>query len=88
MSGLPPIREAKDDPLLQKSYLEFLRSLFKNSGTTSRIFAAAYMTGILPIKKDGSQSAIPDFTEYTMVKPRMLGEYVGFTESEVRELSR
>lgn len=44
-------------------YLEFLRSLFKNSGTTSRIFAAVYMTGILPIKKDGSQSAISDFEE-------------------------
>lgn len=67
-------------------YLEFLRSLFKNSGTTSRIFAAVYMTGILPIKKDGSQSAISDFEEYSMVKPRAFGEYVGFTEAEVRAL--
>ena len=53
-----PIREA---PETQKEYLEFLRSLFKNSGVTSKVFAAAYMTGILPIKKDGSQSAISDF---------------------------
>lgn len=78
-----PIRE---NPDIQKEYLEFLRSLFKNSGTTSRIFAAAYMTGILPIKKDGSQSAISDFEEYTMIKPRKFGEYVGFTEAEVRAL--
>ena len=56
-----PIRE---NPDIQVEYLEFLRSLFKNSGTSSRIFAAAYMTGILPIKKDGSQSAISDFEEY------------------------
>ena len=78
-----PIREK---PAIQKEYLEFLRSLFKNSGTTSKIFASAYMTGILPIKKDGSQSAISDFKEYTMIKPRSFGEYVGFTENEVKRL--
>ncbi|RAZ92348.1 AAA family ATPase, partial [Klebsiella oxytoca] len=53
---------------------------------TSKIFAAVYMTGILPVKKDGSQSAISDFLEYTMVKPRQFGPYVGFTEGEVRGL--
>ncbi len=45
-----PIRE---NPEVQREYLEFLRSLFKSSGTTAKIFAAAYMTGILPIKKMG-----------------------------------
>ena len=45
-----PIRET---PEIGEDYLKFLRMLFKSSGTTSRIFAAAYMTGILPIKKDG-----------------------------------
>ena len=49
-----PIREAGNRPDSQREYLEFLRSLFKNSGTTDKIFAGAYMTGILPIKKDGS----------------------------------
>lgn len=78
-----PIREA---PETQKEYLEFLRSLFKNSGVTSRVFAAAYMTGILPIKKDGSQSAISDFREYTMVSPGRFAEFVGFTEEEVQKL--
>ena len=78
-----PIRET---PSAQKEYLEFLRTLFKSSQTTSRIFAAAYMTGILPIKKDGSQSAISDFKEYTMIKPRKFGEFAGFTEEEVRTL--
>ncbi len=53
-----PIRESRGRSEVQREYLEFLRSLFKNSGATARIFAAAYMTGILPVKKDGSQSAI------------------------------
>lgn len=78
-----PIRET---PQITENYLKFLRMLFKGSGTTSKIFAAAYMTGILPIKKDGSQSAISDFEEYTMLKPRQYGRYVGFTEAEVLTL--
>ncbi len=81
-----PIREAKDRPAVQEEYLKFLRALFKNSGVTNRVFAAAYMTGILPIKKDGSQSAISDFEEYSVIKPRMYGECVGFTENEVQIL--
>ncbi|MCI9151301.1 MAG: AAA family ATPase, partial [Lachnospiraceae bacterium] len=78
-----PIRET---PGIQKEYLRFLRTLFKGSGTTDRIFAAAYMTGILPIKKDGSQSAISDFQEFPVIKPRYFGPYVGFTEDEVKRL--
>ena len=41
------------------------------------------MTGILPIKKYGTQSAMTDFREYTMISPKRLAEYVGFTEEEV-----
>ena len=80
-----PIREK---PQIQREYLEFLRTLFKSSAVTSKIFAAAYMTGILPIKKDGSQSAISDFNEYTMTGPDHFAEYVGFTEEEVREICK
>ena len=78
-----PIRE---NPVMQTEYLEFLRSLFKNSGTTSKIFAAAYMTGILPIKKDGSQSAISDFREYSVLMPGEFAGFVGFTEEEVKRI--
>lgn len=80
-----PIRET---PEIEMEYLKFLRMLFKSSSTTPKIFAAAYITGILPIKKDGSQSAISDFNEYTMIKPRGFGEYVGFTEEEVKTLCK
>ncbi len=81
-----PIREAGCGPQAQQNYLEFLRTLFKNSGATSQIIAAAYMTGILPIKKDGSQSAISDFIEYPILDPDGFAEFTGFTEGEVRLL--
>lgn len=79
-------REDEYDQNLQKEYILLLRSLFKNSGVTDKIVAAAYITGILPIKKYGTQSAISDFEEFTMVKPRRFAPYVGFTEDEVRKI--
>lgn len=81
-----PIREGKDDSEIGRMYLEFLRSLFKNSGATDKIFAAVYITGILPIKKDGSQSAISVFREFTIVNQKEFAEYAGFTEQEVKGL--
>jgi hypothetical protein len=48
--------------------------------------ALAYMTGILPIKKYGEHSALNMFTEYSMITPRQLASYTGFTEEEVQEL--
>lgn len=76
----------RETPASQKEYLEFLRTLFKGSGTTDKIFAAVYMTGILPIKKDGTESAISDFWEYSMLDPGCFQTYVGFTEAEVKHL--
>ncbi len=78
-------REAMDDTELQKEYLQLLRGLFKSS-LTDKMIEAAYMTGILPIKKYGTQSALTDFREYTMLQPKKLAEYVGFTEQEVKAL--
>ena len=80
------IREAKGDTAVQKKYLNFLRGWFKNSSFTPKVVAAAYMTGILPIKKDGSQSAISDFIEYPILDPEGFGEFTGFTEGEVKRL--
>lgn len=78
-------REAKDDVKLQKEYIAFLRGLFK-SVWTDMIFDAVYITGILPIKKYGTQSAMTDFKEYTMTQPEPLETYIGFTEEEIRDL--
>jgi hypothetical protein len=80
-------REVQSDIDLQKEYLQLLRGLFKSS-LTDKMIEAAYMTGILPIKKYGTQSALTDFREYTMLRPKKLAEYVGFTEAEVKKLCR
>lgn len=78
-------REAKNNLDVQKAYIQMLRSLFKNN-QTSQIISGAYITGILPIKKYGTQSALTDFCEFTMLEPGPLAEFVGFTETEVRNL--
>ncbi|MBR4182347.1 MAG: AAA family ATPase [Lachnospiraceae bacterium] len=80
------IREAADDPDTQEAYLNLLRGWFKNNNFTPEAVAAAYMTGILPIKKQKGQSAVSDFEEYTVIKPGIYGKYVGFTEEEVKKL--
>jgi len=74
-------RMAKDQKEKQKEYLDFFRGLFKGAEYVD----LAYMTGILPIKKYGEHSAINIFDEYSMISPKNLGEYFGFTEEEVRE---
>ncbi len=74
-------RMAKNRYDIQKEYLDFLRGLFKGA----EYVELAYMTGILPIKKYGEHSAINIFSEYSMVDPKNLGSYFGFTSEEVRE---
>lgn len=78
-------RDDKNDYKVEKRYIDLLRGLFK--GNRSKNFIAlAYMTGILPIKKYNSESALNNFREYTMLSPKRLKEYIGFNEDEVREL--
>ena len=78
-------REAADKPSLMDKYVNFLRRMFKG-GNTAKVFACVYMTGILPIKRYGTQSALNDFQEFSMTKPRQLAGLFGFTEAEVRHL--
>ncbi len=77
-------RVARNDKGAQKNFLEFLRDLFKDRTYVK----LAYMTGILPIKKYGSHSALSDFREFSMIDSGPLAEYTGFTEQEVQELCR
>ena len=66
----------------QSEFLEFLRNLLKD-----RPYAAlVYMTGVLPIKKYSTGSALNMFREYTMLKDSFFEEYFGFTEKEVADL--
>ena len=78
-----PIREF---PEYQDGYLNLLRALFKSSSFTNQVVAAAYMTGILPIRKTVTGSALSDFREYTMIAPGKFAGYFGFTEGEVEKL--
>ncbi|WP_394884364.1 AAA family ATPase [Clostridium butyricum] len=66
----------------QNDYLEFLRDILKDQPYVS----LAYMTGVLPIKKYSSGSALNMFDEFTFLKDRKYGEYFGFTEKEVIKL--
>lgn len=75
-------REYKQDKEAQEKYLDFLRDLLKDKG----YIHLAYMTGILPVKKYGTHSALNMFDEFSMLNPGPLGEYVGFTEGEVQAL--
>ena len=78
------IRNSEDKELVHK-YLQFLHSLFK-SEESKAFLALAYITGILPIKKIKDESALNNFTEYTMLDSYPITEYYGFTEDEVRGL--
>lgn len=67
-------------------YVDWLRRLFKSEPAT-QVFAGVYMTGILPIKKYKTQSALNNFQEYSMVKPGAMARYFGFTKDEVEALA-
>ena len=77
-------RKYPDNVEEQKKYLDFLRFFIKGKSYV----ALAYMTGILPIKKYGSHSALNMFTEYSMTDPGDMAEYFGFTEQEVSDLCK
>ena len=63
-------------------FLEFMRNLLKDKPYV----ALVYMTGVLPIKKYSTGSALNMFKEYTMLKDPFFDKYFGFTESEVEML--
>lgn len=66
----------------QDKFLAFLMKLLKDKPYVS----LAYMTGILPIKKYSSGSALNMFDEFTILNDMIYGEYFGFTEDEVISL--
>lgn len=70
---------------VQEEYINFLRGLFKVSEPMKYI-GLAYITGILPIKKLKTQSALNNFDEYTMLDAGEIAKYIGFTQDEVKKL--
>lgn len=78
-------REFSDMPAVMDEYVKLLRRLFKG-GKSKDVFAGVYMTGILPIKKYNTQSALNNFREYSVIKPGALSRFFGFTPEEVEQL--
>ena len=79
------LREWPEESNASEQYINLLRGLFKSTNSKST-FAGVYMTGILPIKKYNTQSALNNFHEYSMVQPGPMADCFGFTAEEVREL--
>lgn len=79
------IRDEAQNHKVQEEYIDFLRGMFKGS-EPSKYIALAYLTGILPIKKLKTQSALNNFEEFTMLDAGRMAPYVGFTEAEVHDL--
>ena len=80
------IRDKDVNKRVQEEYINFLRGMFKGTEPT-RYIQLAYLTGILPVKKETTQSALNNFDEFTMLSAGNLAPYIGFTEDEVRNLS-
>ena len=79
-------REFKQGTSAMDRYVNWLRRMFKEVNA-SRVFAGVYMTGILPIKKYKTESALNNFIEYSMVEPGDMAQFFGFTKDEVRTLA-
>ena len=73
-------------PTVLDEYVMLLRRLFKTQDS-DEVFAGAYLTGILPIKKYNTESALNNFCEYSMVDPAFMASCFGFTEDEVMALA-
>ena len=76
------MREHRNNKEALEKYLDFLRNWLKDKS----YIALTYMTGILPIKKYGTHSALNMFREYSMLKSVALNRYIGFTNDEVEGL--
>ena len=77
-------REYPNNTNLHKNFIDLLRALFKGVG--ERYVEFVYMTGILPIARYNTQSALNNFSEYTILNPGKFAKYYGFTEDEVKTL--
>lgn len=80
------IRDESKNNKVQEEYIGFLRRMFKGTEPTKYI-ALAFLTGILPIKKLKTQSALNNFDEFTMLGAGNMASYIGFTENEVKILA-
>ena len=79
-------REFKSGTQAMDRYVNWLRRMFKGVNGVN-VFAGVYMTGILPVKKYKTESALNNFIEYSMVTPGKMASFFGFTKEEVNILA-
>ena len=77
-------RQYPNNTKLQEDFIDLLRALFKGVG--ERFVELVFMTGILPIARYNTQSALNNFIEYTILNSGDFSQYYGFTENEVKTL--
>ncbi len=77
-------RKYPNNSKLHENFIDLLRALFKGDGES--FVELVYMTGILPIARYNTQSALNNFSEFTMLNPGPFSQYYGFTENEVKTL--
>ena len=80
-------REFPTSSPAMERYVDWLRRMFKD-GSAISVFSGVYMTGILPIKKYNTQSALNNFQEYSMIDPGEMAPFFGFTSKEVEQLAQ
>ena len=79
------LRNKNFDSKSSEKYLNFLTELIKDN----EYIALTYMTGILPIRSYLIDSFIGDvFNEFTITSDCYFSEYIGFTDSEIKELCK
>lgn len=85
--GRRKLKDAPDnvEPTEMDEYVMFLHRLFKSQGS-DEVFVGVYMTGILPMIKYNTESALNNFREYSIVNPRTAAGSFGFTSNEVKAL--
>ncbi len=70
------------EPEDREKFLEFLKKLLKDRPYVE----LAYMTGVLPIAKYSSGSALNMFKEYNILNDKKYNKYFGFTFDETKKL--
>ena len=79
-------REYPNNSNLHEHFIDLLRALFKGVG--ENFVELVYMTGILPIARYNTQSALNNFIEYTILSSGDFSQYYGFEENEVKILCK
>lgn len=68
----------------KESFLQFLKDLLKDKPYVE----LAYMTGVLPIAKYSSSSALNMFKEYNIITDKKYDKYFGFTVEETENICK